>query len=800
MFTHCLKIAWRNIVSHKAEYVISVIGLSIGMLCFSICLHFSRFILDTDSCFQHRDRICVINNANQNGAVGVAGVKKMAEMEFQEIEAITYVEFPDERNYEIEIEDDKRLPYEHIQTLETDSSFMKVFTPKVLYGSWRQASLTPNALVMSESFAKKVFGEASNAIGRQMVLTRRLATSPESTPRNGGIVYTIQAVVEDFPVNNSLNFLHRTDIYTLNDSEGILQSIDYQSSQMSGRGFVLRKADVELSDLQEMLALRKVTYQMFFEDFQLDVLSLQEAFLYKDFAHISAWILFVIGLLILLTALLNIFQLLGGNFLNRLREFGVRQILGSSKKQLFYLLSIQIGLVCVVACFLSSWQIELLEPWLKFDFNGNLLEVNSRVLLLQTAEYMVVILAVGLSMSGLLVHKLQRNSVINNLSFTHTKQGKRVLRTCLLGVQFFICWIFLSFTAGLYLQVEKVGETLFQTLSDKDKSEILSFSLEYSFLNLDEKQALVNRMASYDNVMDYLVAPEDYLLSGVACTSIQTEYQNRDTNVRVDVVDVSPNFFTFMQIPLVAGQTMEGSMQQMVVDEHLAKRLQLTEPGKTVYNYEGAVTICGIAKDFVFNVQRKSDGYIFLPLKITDSFLLNHCYLKCKPGQVEAVKAQLTKELREILPENLEPEIMTLKQGVDKVQALENTMKQIILFFALVSLVITALGVYSAISMDTQKRQKEVAIRKINGANTKDIILLFAKSYGWILLVSALLAFPVCHIAFMQWKNLYTVFFQDGALFWLMIAAGVTIFTALTIFYRIRKIIRINPAEVIKYE
>lgn len=80
-------------------------------------------------------------------------------------------------------------------------------------------------------------------------------------------------------------------------------------------------------------------------------------------------------------------------------------------------------------------------------------------------------------------------------------------------------------------------------------------------------------------------------------------------------------------------------------------------------------------------------------------------------------------------------------------------MKGIVLFFSIVSLIITLLGVYSAITLDTERRQKEVAIRKVNGAGVKQIIMLFARMYIGLLIFSAVIAFPLCYAIFQLWKK-----------------------------------------------
>ena len=110
------------------------------------------------------------------------------------------------------------------------------------------------------------------------------------------------------------------------------------------------------------------------------------------------------------------------------------------------------------------------------------------------------------------------------------------------------------------------------------------------------------------------------------------------------------------------------------------------------------------------------------------------------------------------LPESVSVRVNTLTDDIRKNQPLENKLKDIVLFFAIVSIILTLLGVYSSITLDTERRQKEVAIRKVNGAGVSQIILLFARLYIILLTGSAVLAFPLLYLVLIQWKRMYTVF------------------------------------------
>ena len=799
MIIHYLKTAIRNLLKYKAQNIISILGLSVGILCFSICLYCSRYIHATDQCFTHKERIADINMYNPDGRLwsGTSATlfEKLRNLPIREAEAFTFIVYPRERSYHVEVADGKELPYEDLYTIEVDTSYCRVFTPEVLQGSWSVASQTPNAVVLTRSLAQKIFGTKENPIGKRMILMQRLSTSPATTPRTGGIVYTIQAVIEDIPLNTSLSFLQKIDMLTLNDSEGLLLS-DRRNSMTGGSTFALLRPGKTAAQLEASFRAMDLKHSLYEEENVVSASDFGKLFLEKSVAPYLAGITFVVGLLILLTGLLNFFQFLTGSYLNRSHEFGIRKVNGGNGKQLLGLLFTQSLVILLIAFLLTFCLIELLSPSLSFSLFDITLTIEQGLLGMQTAEYMVGIIGLCLLLCLFTVWRVRHVSIQTNIYINKSKRHKQRMRNALLGIQFFICWLFVIFTVALYLQAEKTNAALFQTLTAKEKSEILSISLDYRFLKNDERLALIERISRHSGVKDKLLTDINYL-KGMSGNSMQTEKDNRNSYFEVNVMSVPANFFEFMKIPILSGHTLQTD-RDMVADHKLVERMQKDLLGTTLYNYQDDYTICGICDDFIADTYYQSQGYVFLPCDFKD--YVGHCYLKCMPGKAEEVKAFVRKTLEESLPESVPLEVSTLQEDIHEEQAIENKMKGIILFFSLVSLVITLLGVYSAITLDTERRQKEVAIRKVNGAGLKQIIILFARMYIALLVCSAVVAFSLCYALMQAWKGMYIVFFNDGPLFWISIFATVTVVTALTIIFRILKIARTNPAEVIKSE
>lgn len=799
MLQHYIKIAIRHLLKYKMQNLISIIGLSVGILCFSICLYCSRFIHEVDGCFPHRDRIADISLYTAGGdlfsGIPATLIEDLRKRSFAEVEDYTFTVYPHERNYSVEIKEGQELPYNDLNTMEVDSSFYKVFTPTVLQGSWEIAANTPNAVILTCSLAEKIFGKGESPIGKRMILMQHLSTAPDTTPRTGGIAYTIQAVIEDIPLNTSLSFLERLEMLTLNDSEGTLQ-FRGRGDMTGGFGFALLHQGKTAQQLEAHFRSIDMKHQMYNEEMSISVSPFGEKFWSLSIAPYFGGITFIIGLLILLTGLLNFFQFLTGTFLNRHREYGIRKVAGSSATQLFFQLFTQAALIALIAFLLTFCMIEILSPYFNFTLFHFVLIIEKSVLLAQAAEYMGGILLVCMVLCFITVVRLRHISVQAGIHGSEVKRRRHGARNTLLGIQFFICWIFVAFTVALYMQADKTKSTLFNTLAEEEKADIISFPMDYPFMKNEEKLALIDRISRCPGVQDKLLADISYL-EGISGTGMQTEKENPETSLEVNVMAVSNNFFRFMNIPLLAGRTLE-TKEDLVADQALADRMKKDLLGITLYNYSDGYTVCGISANFIADVYNQSSGFVFLPSDF--SYYVGHCYLKCETGKTAEVRKFAEKILGEKLPSSIQPKVSTLLEDISEAQAIENKLKGIILFFSLVSVIITLLGVYSAITLDTERRQKEVAIRKVNGAGLRQIILLFARLYIRLLLASALIAFPLIYAVLQEWRTMYIVFFNDGVLYWSGLFIMITLITALTVVFRILKIARVNPAEVIKNE
>ena len=462
MIRHYIKTAFRNLLKYKAQNIISIIGLSVGILCFSICLYCSRYINSTDKCFTHWERIADINlyTPAEEPYSGTPATlfESLRQLQFQEVEAFTFVAYPRPRSYNVETIDKEELPYEDLYAMEVDTAYHSVFTPEVLQGSWAVASQTPNAVILTRSLAHKIFGLGENPIGKRMTLAQRLFSSPDTTPRTGGTIYTIQAIIEDIPLNTSLSFLQKIDMLILNDSEGLIQ-FDGRDSMTGGLTFALLRPGKTSAQLEASFRAMDLKHTIFNEKNTVSASNFGKLFREKSVAPYFAGITFIVGLLILLTGLLNFFHFLTGSYLNRSHEFGIRKVNGSNGNKLFWLLFTQAIIISFIAFLLTFCLIEIFTPYLSFSLFDFTLVIERDLLLIQTIEYMAGVILLCLLLCLFTVWRMKHASIQSSIYKNKSKRHKQKIRNCLLGIQFFICWLFIVFTVALYLQANKTGST-----------------------------------------------------------------------------------------------------------------------------------------------------------------------------------------------------------------------------------------------------------------------------------------------------------------------------------------------------
>ncbi|MDR2026851.1 MAG: ABC transporter permease [Prevotellaceae bacterium] len=373
----------------------------------------------------------------------------------------------------------------------------------------------------------------------------------------------------------------------------------------------------------------------------------------------------------------------------------------------------------------------------------------------------------------------------------------------MLFLQLVILLLFISAFAVVGLQTNEYRTQLFRQLSKEDKSNI--FYTFYSEELRKNDDVIISELRSSPLVAD-VIPNEDMADEGVMYF-----YDNDGIDIpnfygkEIGHTRVHPGFFEFFQCELVEGKffTENSSPRDVVVDENFASYYKDKSPvGESFNGYK----IVGVIKNLNTYKKKHEDFhadkfpmfYSVMSAKVRSSLL----YVKSQKGKTQEVRQLFDKTVKRFLPPQdrnatvIHPFDKALEWSVEEEKILLRSMR--VLF--IISLFICLLGIYSAIVTNTEKRRKEIAIRKINGATVKDIIVLFGKTYVVLWTAACILFFPAVYYLADKWLANYVVRISLDIGFFAGIYITVMTLVFLTIIFQILRVAKCNPAEVIKKE
>jgi ABC-type antimicrobial peptide transport system permease subunit len=276
------------------------------------------------------------------------------------------------------------------------------------------------------------------------------------------------------------------------------------------------------------------------------------------------------------------------------------------------------------------------------------------------------------------------------------------------------------------------------------------------------------------------------------------KYMNDQFSYHVKVVTGMPDYFRFFRIPMQGKEVEAGATNMIYVSKAFNEQLQKDSVQGTVLLDDVEYQIAGVF-EHLYKEQAgdtRNLGTAFLPDMPSRG---GYIYFRISPhADMKATTDKLTAIIRKYVPETLPLEIHPLSGNGNSYEGTIQMMYYGILIVAFISLLVVALSIYSAISMDTMSRQKEVAIRKINGATPQVIAWLFGRVYILTYLIVFAIVLPlgkqVAIIAFQGFDAPYRWDWAIGIFF------GMALLIFLITAFKIGQIMHVNPASIIKKE
>jgi ABC-type antimicrobial peptide transport system permease subunit len=797
MVKHYLTVAFRNLWKYRLQNSLGIIGLSLGFLCFSIAVFDIEWRTGYDTEYPGAKRMYLLRkqyNSDYNGNIYNLN---------QALPEIEKIVVSHDYSRSCFMADTVNSQYHDFKLSECDTAFIDFFALKILAGNKHSINMTDNSVVLFDTKAREIDENIYSVIGK--------------TVQNGDEKFQVTGIVKK-PANSHV-FSDWDDGFVINRETSAFRDEIYSKLKVTCDVYIMLHSSVSEKKFKETLSNRQFDFTIN-KDYlpirqnedgsytQITATAEDERFIIKPLNDpfernaISSYVeTFLTGLLILLTTLFNYTSFQTSQFYSRLRECALRRAAGAGLKDLFFLFFTEIIIAFIAIYLVSIFLLNTFEGYINELFYLPNIEIL-RISMLKYLLFVLLIASVLYLIPVNIIHRMSIRTVFLGIS---QKGRKGTVRNAMMFFQMSVLFLFISAFAIVGLQTNNRRTLLFNHLSKEDRSNIV-----YTFCDGPElrqnRDAIINEIASSSFVAG--TVPNERMASDGGTFHVDNDGLGIPNlgDKQIGGIAVHPDFFDFFRCKLIAGSffTEDSPRNDVVIDENFASYYKDKSPIGETFGSSPKYRIAGVIKNLNTYkntlVEFKSEKFpVFYHL---DRNRENHyvLYVKSHKGKTKEVRQLLEETVKKFLPPQSRHTVYihSFDRELEGHLYAENRLFRSMQLFFIISLVICLLGIYSAIVMSTEKRRKEIAIRKIHGATVKDVIILFGKTYVVLWTAACVLFFPVVYYFGNRWLEKYINRISLDITLFAGIYAVIMILVIFTIIFQILKVARCNPAEVIK--
>jgi len=793
MLKNYLKVSLRNIIKNKSFSVINISGLVIGLTSFLLIALYVKFEFSYDKYHVNADNIYRV--ATQLHGHHHGGFTKMVRSRGP-VASFAKSELPDVLNAaRFTTETDVKLAAEGKDFFEdeiffSDPALFDIFTLPITQGSLVSFKDGFKNLVISEKTAKKYFG-SKNPIGRPITYM-------------GENVYVVSAVMKDMPENSHF----KMDVIFPLDAYVQITGADFTSWRSSSVfTYLLLSDNADIADIERKLS--KLNVKHYFRKKNASTLFLQpltDIHLYSNNAGEIAenndinniYIFSSIALLILLIACFNYMNLAAAFSIKRSKEIGIRKTIGAAKKHIITQFLSEAFLLNFIAIVLSLFLVEML-----LSYFNNLFECS-----LQLSSLISIELLAGFSLLLFLTSILSGSYPAFYLSsFKPVKifrgpdipaKGGFYLRNVFVLMQFTICIVLLISTLIIksqlnYILSKDVGYQKEQILTVEVRGE-----------EFDKNLAVIKeQLIKHPNIL--LASSSTYLPNRISDQSI-INWPGRpdDIEVRCHCSSIDYDYIDLYGIEIIQGRNFSPEFTAdeqgaFLINEQAVRELGWNDPlTRELKHWNGAVgKVVGVVKDFHFQPLHLEMEPLYLFFDPNNrNYKLS---LKIIGDDIQETLAFVEDKVS-VFAAEYPFEYNFFDDVFDRAYKNEQRMDRLITIFAVMAVVVSCLGLFGLAIFTTERRTKEIGIRKVMGASVAAIAVMLSKEFTrWVLLAN-LIAWPAAWYIMNSWLQNFA--YKTGIGWqWFVLAGGSALLIALiTVSAHTIKAALQNPVNSLRYE
>ena len=786
MIIHYFKIAFRNMWKYKMQSLSGIFGLAFGLACFVPAVYWMRYETSYDSFYPDAEHIYRVYAVEKQSGKVNEGVSRIFEKKLQEkfpaVEAST-VYLIEQENCSVE-----GIPHVQLRTLYTDSTFFGIFPQEFVSGDSRQPLQVLNNIILTETVAVRLFGNAEKAIGQQVQTKMKSSLPP----------YTVTAVVKDPPVNTNMQF----DVIIYHDMIKYFSELpeEAQWTMFFMNLYVKLHPETDVDKLAEQM--HDFTSRLGVNtNIELRMLPISDVRhqLNTDVPFTLNFIgLFVAsGILLLFSALFNFLNLHLDLFRQRIRELRLRSVHGASEGQIVRQMMFELLCSILLALFLACSFVEIIRP----AFAGLL---NITMELSQLIQIFVVcgigLMALILFIGFILFWKLSRLSTSPQLEIRIT--GKPVLRRMAVTMQLSVSMVFIVAALVVMMQMHFVNQ---KDLGFDSRGVIqLSGFLDYSGKIQGALERELATIPQIESITQADFEPRHKSDIYTMITDVEWPEKSSFETPAFNVIYTDSRFVETFKLKMVTGEWWhQGETQEIVLNEEAVREMGLSEPEGSIIRIPSIddasvmveYKVVGVVNDFhTLSLRNRIQPVIFLPSSQASNIL----YIRVIPGQDQEVMRRIAAILPDIDATLADARLTPVDELYNHLNWSEQVGLKMFSVLATVCMLISLFGIYAVAAAATNRRRKEIAIRKIVGAEAGNIIRMFLREYTLQVLVAGVVALPLAYLVMSSWLQGYA--YRMNIPWWLLggVIVGVIILILLTVFMQVLKAADSNPSEVIK--
>lgn len=796
MLLHNLKVALRNILKYKVQTLGSILSLAIGMVTLAVVhsflLNFRMasinhepyydrvYYLQFDSIQKHQSDDAIRINSDIVRAVKANGGLRCIEQGPYAPNGMLsggWVEFT---------LSDKTRRKMQLDAVPIDCHYPNFIGIRSAITGEKIKVLGPHDAIINEKQARKIFGD-KNPVGASV----RLSKDDESYQlrvvdvyqnlsltelnMNGSALYFSPCKLEDM----NFHYLYAVNLYVVLKEGCTPQQLE---AEVNGRVKPLG-LKVKTKNLKERLSKEYST------------------------VAIARSITYLIGSLILLAAIISLLRMQTQLFWMRRREISLRITNGATRLQLFSMFATEVVMIVllayIVAVLMGAWISDYLAMPQFEEINSKLGTIEH--LYLYSLIIGLVVIVLCLAIIWIVLNRICRRT--QALESGMRRSHNHWFRNTMLGVQVMISMFFLGVTFCLLCWVGKMAE--FNHIPDDERAYKQSLYLQtYAAENSQRLRDKLIHLPQVERWIPYdcgfwqvneLVENEEF--SKAIWQSDSYAIYGNATNNRIQSIS-DTSYLDFFKIK-VNWKPKANRKRCILVNEELYKLMRQHHVAPNEMLTIGDIDsyqIAGTYQSIPYLTNIKTDTYSFIVIDPKNAYEAKAYILVAKPGEYKEMQVAVDKTIQKMEPAVVKQMSTNLRTYMAMRMFVLEILQNIAWTLAIVSLTICLISIFSTVMLDSQTRRKEVAIRKVNGALTKDIAKLFGRTYLVITLIAmvfAVVAMLLFHIVLSQTFDVVEVNPAFPIIMSIVIVVGVI---AAIIAWQIRKIMKVDPSEILAKE